>query len=99
MNKQTIIIKDTVASTLSNADAMPLKLALDQALKNGTSVILSFEGIRSISSSFLNSSIGDIVDSYGFDVLKNRITITHYTPTLADVIKKYISDLRDFESA
>jgi len=94
MKTVKIIIKDITTGTTSNIDGLSLKLAINSSLADSDNILLSFEGITTISSSFLNSSIGEIVDQYGFDILKDRIKITHYTPSLAKIITKYIDDLR-----
>jgi len=94
MKTEKIIIKDITSGTTSNIDGLTLRIAIDSSLKVGDNVLLSFEGINTISSSFLNSSIGEIVDQHGFDILKDRIKITHYTSSLAKIITKYIDDLR-----
>jgi len=94
MKTITIIVKDLTPGTLTNVDGMNLRVAIDEALVSGHSVLLSFNGIHTISSSFLNSSLGEIFDKYGYDVLKSRIKITHYTTQLAGAIIKYVNDLK-----
>jgi predicted nucleotide-binding protein (sugar kinase/HSP70/actin superfamily) len=86
-----IKIKDIVDDTFTNASGYVLYLALDDKLKKTSEVFdLSFEGISCTSSSFLNSSIGIIIEDYGIDVLK-RIKPIHVGATQADLLKKYIS--------
>jgi hypothetical protein len=94
-----VIVKDIVSGTLSNIEGTTLYCAIDSALKNNDSIYLSFEGINTISSSFLNSSIGTLVDAYGIDIIKDRIKIVNYTKPLANVIVKYVSDLKKYTSA
>lgn len=89
-----LIVKDLCKSTLSNADGVSLKIAIVNSLKDSKNVLISFKGIDSISSSFLNSSIGEVVDEMHFDVLRNRIKITSYTSHLAVIIQNYISSLK-----
>lgn len=93
MNTTTIIVKNGAPGTLSNADGVSLKIAIEKALSDDNIAILSFAGIDTISTSFLNSSIGEIVDQFGIQTLKNRIKISHYTPSLAAVISKYVGEL------
>ncbi len=93
-NKKIIVIKDAVLGTFSNADAVPLRILMEDSLKNRDSVVLSFDGVHTLTSSFLNSSIGEIVDSFGFDTLKGRVSLTNYTPSVASVITNYINDLK-----
>ena len=92
MNSQTIIVKDICKGTFTNADGVALYCAINRALSVSDNAVLSFNGIDALSSSFLNSSIGNIIDEKGINVLKNRIKITHYTPTLAEAIKKYVAN-------
>ncbi len=94
MKTQTIVVSQVTQSTLSNMDGYTLKASIDSILKNGSSVLLSFDDVITISSSFLNSSIGELIDQYGFDILKDRVKITNYTPSIAKAIKNYISDLK-----
>lgn len=94
MKTETIIISQVAQSTLSNVDGYTLKARIDSVLSTGSSVILSFDSVVTISSSFLNSSIGEIIDQYGFEILRDRVKITNYTPSIAKAIKNYISDLR-----
>jgi hypothetical protein len=94
MKTITIIVKDLTSGTLTNVDGLNLRVAIDSVLASGDSVLLSFNGIHTISSSFLNSSLGEIVDKNGFDVLKSRIKITNYTTPLAGAITKYVNDLK-----
>ena len=95
MDTQKIIVSEVTQSTLSNVDGYKLKALIDNILAQGSTVLLSFDGIISISSSFLNSSIGELVDQHGFDILKNKVKITDYTPSIAKAIKTYISNLRE----
>jgi len=94
MKTQTIIVNQVTQSTLSNIDGYSLKTRIDNVLTTGSSVLLSFDDVITISSSFLNSSIGELIDQYGFEILKDRVKITNYTPSIAKAIRNYISDLR-----
>lgn len=94
MKTISIIVKDLTSGTLTNVDGLNLRVAIDAALASGDSVLLSFSGIHTISSSFLNSSLGEIFDKYGYDVLRSRIKITHYTTPLAGAITRYVNDLK-----
>ena len=95
----TIIIKNVTSGTLSNTEGAILFCAIDFALKSNIPVLLSFESINTISSSFLNSSIGNIVDKYGFTILKDNLKITNYTKPIAATLVKYISDLKAYSKS
>ena len=98
MNKTIIIIKDLVPGTLTNADAMALFVCMDNAFSKGDTVVLSFNEIHSLTTSFLNSSIGEIIDKYGFETLKGRLSLKDYTPSVAKLVTQYISDIKATKS-
>ena len=49
--------------------------------------------IDSVSTSFLNSSFGELVSDFGLEDIKKRVKITNYTSSLLHSIKKYINSL------
>jgi hypothetical protein len=89
---ETIKVKDITKGTFTNEDGLSVYNAIYSAISENDSIILSFEGITSLSSSFLNSSIGEIIEKFGFDFLKNKIKITKYTPQLSGLIVNYIKN-------
>ena len=97
MNAQKISIKDVASNTLSNTDGVQLQTAIDKILSDGDSVVISFHGISVVSSSFLNSSLGNLIDKYGFDVL-SKIKLVDYTATIASYIKSYISNIKSLSA-
>ena len=89
-----LIIKDIVHDTFTNAAGFVLFTALKLELDKSAEVLpLSFAGVTSTSSSFLNSSIGAIADDYGLDILK-RIKPMHVGATQSEILKKYIFKLK-----
>ena len=90
MEFNMIKIKDIVQDTYTNASGYVLYLALVNELENSTNVVsLSFEGVSSTSSSFLNSSLGAIIDERSINILK-RIKPINVAATQAEILKKYI---------
>jgi hypothetical protein len=94
MSTIKIEIQNICLSTLSNSDGLLFYNELDNILSKGDIALISFANINTISSSFLNSSFGEIVTKYDYSVLRNRIKITHFTPKIAKVVVKYLDDLR-----
>jgi len=84
-------IKDICVSTYTNADGMSLKLAVSNLLNTYDHIVISFHSIDSVSTSFLNSSFGELISDYGIDIFKDRIKVTNYTNSLITTIKKYIN--------
>ncbi|NQU32620.1 MAG: STAS-like domain-containing protein [Bacteroidetes bacterium] len=97
MKPLMLSIKDLSDSALSNHDGIQLQSAMDQKLSTDNSIIISFRGINTISSSFLNSSFGNIFDKYGINIL-SKIKIVDYTPSVANCIRKYVSDIKSMSS-
>ncbi|MBN8697692.1 MAG: STAS-like domain-containing protein [Bacteroidetes bacterium] len=93
--KTEIVIADVVKGTSTNAEAVPLFILLDKAISSNKSVILSLKNCPPLSSSFLNSSIGELFDKYGASALKGKLSIKDYTPTVANSIKNYINSVRE----
>ena len=72
----TIKITDHVDDFVTNSSGYALFLVLNKALSDNTSVALSFKNVPATSSSFLNSSLGALVENSGITVL-NRIKPIH----------------------
>lgn len=92
--KTTLIITNLTPSTITNADAVGLKIAMKDAVLNGEAILLSFHGVTTLTTSFLNSSIGEIIDEFGFDMLKGKLSLTDYTPPIGKMISTYIADMK-----
>lgn len=95
MNKDIIIVKDVTYGTSTNAEAIPLFLLMDNALLNNKSIVLSLKDCNAMSTSFLNSSIGSIIEKYGWDGLKGKLSIIDYNPSVAGVIKTYLENSKN----
>lgn len=98
MNRKKIVLNDLVDGTSTNANALPFFMELKQALAEGLELEVSFEGCPAPSSSFLNSSIGEILDTYGYDRFKQYIRLTHLRPTAANILKEYILGFKNMET-
>ncbi len=97
MKTDKIIITNFSLSALSNADGVKVYTAVNNLLSDGYTVIVSFSGINAVSTSFLNSFIGSLVENYGFNIL-TRVKIVDYTASIANLLKNYINDLKSVSS-
>lgn len=93
MKNKTIKILDVVDDFVTNAGGFALYTSLKQVLDSNDLVVLSFKGVSGTSSSFLNSSIGALVDEYGISVLQ-KIKPVDVSVVQAAILKKYIASLR-----
>ncbi len=99
MNKQVIKINDVVTGTFTNADGYTLFLSMDKIINNGGIIVLSLSDCSPLSSSFLNSSIGSLIEKHGFSEMKGRLVLTNYTPVMAENIKHYIDRFKSLNLA
>lgn len=90
MNTHTIKLMDCVSGTSTNAEGLGLSLKLIPELKAGNTVKLSLDGCTPMSSSFLNSSFGEVVEELGMDVIKRQLRLVDYKPSEAKQIKGYL---------
>ena len=95
----TILLGDVMNGTSTNNEGAKLYAALAPHLVAGTVVRLSLRGTTAMSSSFLNSSIGDLIDCYGILALRRSLKLVDYVPSHVAIIKEYINDLLTLETA
>lgn len=96
MDKVTIKVMDVVPGTTTNADALPLYMSMKNVIAEDKIVVLSLSNATGMSSSFLNSSLGNLVEDYGFETLKGRLKLVDYTPVMLDSIKRYLDNIKSF---
>ena len=86
---KTIYLSNIVIDTYTNSAGYSLYLELEKYISKGKKVILSFKNATPTSSSFLNSSIGEVIDKFGFDSFKSQIKLSDMSKSQAGVLKKY----------
>ena len=89
---KTLVLKNIVKDTSSNDQGMLLFTYLKDAYLSNDSIILDVDSNLSMSSSFLNSSIGLFLDNFGLDnfkkTLKFKGTKSQFS-RISDYISKY----------
>ena len=70
---KNLVLKDIVKNSSSNEEGLVLFNLLSDAYVNKTKIILHIDSDSSISSSFLNTSIGEFLDLYGFTNFKETV--------------------------
>jgi hypothetical protein len=71
----------------SHYDGYKLFIAITRELRKCERLTISFEGIDSISSSFVNASFIPLLDLMPFEEIKNRIAFIKTTPQINELIK------------
>ena len=88
-----IKIMDIVTGTATNDDGMLLFLEIDKYLSIGQKVRLSMVGATPFSTSFLNSSIGDLIDKYGVEETRKMIVFADFTSVQLKYLKMYFDQI------
>jgi len=70
---KTLVLKNIVKNTSSNEQGMILFDFFQNAYLNKDSLILQVDSDLSMSSSFLNTSIGQFLDKYGLESFKRTV--------------------------
>jgi hypothetical protein len=91
---KTLVIKKMVTGTSTNSEAVTLFIEMKKSTELGDCFVLSFAGIDYVSSSFLNSSIGEYIETYGFDAFVKNIKFTDCNKDLATMIKSYVTKFK-----
>lgn len=86
----TLSIVDVVHGTSSNADGDKLFATVASFVRAGQIVRLSLKGVTPMSTSFLNSSFGELIDEFGLDAVRSQVKLVEYVPSQAMRIKEYI---------
>lgn len=69
------MLDNLVNNTSSNSEGFVLFNELKRCLNRGQKVILEISGESTLSSSFLNSSIGEYLDNFGMETFKENVKI------------------------
>jgi STAS-like domain of unknown function (DUF4325) len=89
----TLKIMDIVTGTATNDEGMLLFFELDKHLSIGQKVRLSMLEATPFSTSFLNSSIGDVIDKYGYEHFRKMVVFTQFRPAQVKYLQMYFDQV------
>lgn len=95
----TIQIKAHVGGTSTNDEGCTLKYLLFPYFRDNVPVMVSFKGTTPMSSSFFNSSFGELIDEFGYDTFKSVVLPRDITASHLNLIKMYIKMHQQNETA
>jgi len=90
----TLVLTSLVTGTSTNAEGDKLFAALIPFVAAGQIVRLSLLHASPMSTSFLNSSFGELMDQFGTAAVRASLKLVDYLPSHAAIIKCYIDDFR-----
>ncbi|WP_340018266.1 STAS-like domain-containing protein [Paenibacillus sp. FSL H3-0457] len=84
-------VTDHVDQCYSNADGDQIRTQLLQNFEVNEKVIVSFQGLDSVSSSFINSAFIDLLENYDFKFIKNHLGFKDTTRPINEAIRDRFS--------
>lgn len=89
-----IIVKDVVDNCSDNVSGLKILTLVEEALRAGGEVTVSFEGVSYVSTSFVNSAFINLLEDFTFDTIKAKLSFINSTVQ----INKLIKERFDFET-
>lgn len=80
-------IRDHITHAYTNADGEAIYRLVKHSLLANRPVVVSFAGIRDVTSSFVNSAFIDLLDSIEFDVIKKNLSFVDTTNQINQMIR------------
>lgn len=90
----TLVLTALTAGTSTNAEGDKLFAALAPYVAKAEVVRLSLADASPMSTSFLNSSFGELIDAYGLAAVRSSLKLVDYLPSHAARIKQYIDSFK-----
>lgn len=90
----TLVLTSLTAGTSTNAEGDKLFAALAPYVAKAAVVRLSLADASPMSTSFLNSSFGELIDNFGLAAVRNSLKLVDYLPSHAARIKQYIDGFK-----
>lgn len=83
-----IKVMDYVEKCYSNSDGEIIFNIINKAFKESNKIIVSFEGVTSLNSSFVNSAFIELLDKYDFSIIQEKIQFKDSTSQINRIIKE-----------
>lgn len=82
-----IRILDYVDHCYSNDDGLVINKLIKNEIIRGNQVVVSFDRIKALNSSFVNSAFIELLDDFDFNVIKYSLKFTDSTKQINEMIK------------
>lgn len=86
-----IVVKDYLDHCYTNQDGEIIYGLVIDEIQKGNTVAVSFEGMDSVSSSFVNSAFIELLDNFDFGFIKEKLTFIDSSKNINDIIKRRFS--------
>lgn len=91
LDSVNILLADIVENTGSNTEGLKLFFVLEKNINK--KIIIKTNAEMGFSSSFLNSSIGMIIEKYGFDYFSNHVNFI-CSKSQTNILRDYIFKIK-----
>lgn len=88
-------VLDLVARCYDADDGAVVRDFIRHAFARSEAVVLSFEGVESVPTSFVNAAFVELLDAHEFDFVKRNLKIVRSNQQINDLIRRRMS----FEAA
>lgn len=82
-----IEVLNYVERCYSNDDGIIINNIINKALENGNQVVISFKGVNSVTSSFINSAFIELIKNYDLEFVKNQLMFTNSNKSINRMIR------------
>ncbi|MDU0200180.1 STAS-like domain-containing protein [Paenibacillus sp. MAH-36] len=87
-----IMIRDHVSGCNTNQEGEVIYNLIAPKIEHGQTVTISFKGITSVSTSFLNTAIAPLLEVVSFDSIKRQLKVVESTRFINSMIVKRLND-------
>lgn len=87
---KTLIVKNLIAGSYSSSDGFSLFCILEPDFIHSNRIEVSLKDFPPMSSSFFNSSFGELIDKYGIQKFRETVKFSNLTNSQAQLLRKYI---------
>ncbi len=94
-NLITLSVLCISGGTTTNLQGDLLLKEIKTTLSTEESVVLSFKDCLSLSSSFLNSTFGELIDHYGKNEVFKKVKVIDLMPSILSQINSYIAKTKE----
>lgn len=93
-----VVIRDVIGCpvAISTEKAQRVYRLLEEKIGRGEVVELSFEGIESVITAFLNTAVGQLYGKFPAQELQRQLRVTHASPDVLVMLKRTTDNAKRF---
>ena len=92
-----LILKDLVSDTYTNIAGASLAIQLIRLINDNVMIELSFSNSTPLSSSFFNSSFGQLIEDFGYSKVKDCIKLVGVNNSQGKLLRDYFDAYKKYD--